>query len=76
MDEQAIKMVVLCCCGLFRTFGPGTVHWSRVPVSLEEAVLEVVFFWFAFASAEGRQLQSLELVPVLQRSTATPQILK
>lgn len=39
-------------------------------------MLEVAFFWFAFASAVGRQLQSLELVPVLQRSTARPQILK
>lgn len=45
-------------------------------MSLEEAMLEVVFFWFAFASAVGRQLQSLEPVPILRRPTARPQILK
>lgn len=28
MDEEAIKMVVLRCCGLSRTFGPGAMHWS------------------------------------------------
>lgn len=75
MDEEVIKMVVLYCCVLSRSFGPGTVHWRGTPISLEEAMLEVVFFWFAFASAVGRQLQSLELVPVLQRSTAKSQIL-
>lgn len=35
-----------------------------------------IFFWFAFSSAVERQLQSLELVPVLQRSTTRSQILK
>lgn len=76
MDEQTTKMVVLCCCVLSRTFGPGTMHWRGTPISLEEAMLEVVFFWFAFASAVGRQLHSLELVLVLQRSTDRSRILK
>lgn len=52
------------------------MHCRGIPISLEEAMLEVVFFWFAFANAVGRQLQSLELVPVLQRSAAKSQILK
>ena len=63
MDEQAIKLLVLCCCGLSRTFSPpGTTCWRVMPIGLEEARVEVDFFchkrlccWFAFASAVGRQ---------------------
>lgn len=45
-------------------------------MSLEEAMLEVVFFWFAFASAVGRQLQSLEPVPVPSKINSQTQNIK